>query len=400
MTTLLLRQPLYKSLNKPNELADKVSIETKMESGFTKNKTYFCSVNTCRIFSVLNSAKRGGKMRINFLLFTFIIMIIIGCSVSQTTQPVLISDNLPFYPLEAELEGIEGETKLSLKINGEGLVENVAVRKSSGSEILDDAAKQYARDLVFTPATLDGEPVDVWITWAVDFQLSRFGNINKPESNFKVLVFTKTEGFKHESIKDGLRALNKLAEDNMFDIDITSNSSMIKDKVMTNYQAVVFLNTSGDVLTKFEQNALRKFIQRGSGFVGIHGAVDTEYDWPWYGALVGAYFDDHPEVQPAAINIIDRNHVSTEDLPQKWQRTDEWYNLRSELPDNVQVLALLDESTYEGGKHGDYHPFSWYHEYDGGRAWVTLGGHTKESYSEELFLNHILGGIKYAAGVK
>lgn len=134
--------------------------------------------------------------------------------------------------------------------------------------------------------------------------------------------------------------------------------------------------------------------------MGIHSASDTEYDWPWYGRLVGAYFSNHPNnpnVRDAVINVVEAGHPATEMLPERWERTDEWYNFR-ELPDHVNVLLTLDTDTYEGSGHPGYHPVAWYHEYDGGRAFYTALGHTIESYSEELFLKHVWGGIRYAMG--
>ncbi|WP_255702885.1 ThuA domain-containing protein [Antarcticibacterium sp. 1MA-6-2] len=115
--------------------------------------------------------------------------------------------------------------------------------------------------------------------------------------------------------------------------------------------------------------------------MGIHSAADTEYHWPWYGKLVGGYFESHPAVQKASIKVYNTSHPSTKHLPENWERTDEWYNYISLNPD-INVLASLDEDTYEGGKNGDDHPIIWYHEYDGGRAFYTGVGHTDESYSE------------------
>jgi len=144
---------------------------------------------------------------------------------------------------------------------------------------------------------------------------------------------------------------------------------------------------------------LERHIAAGHGFVGVHSAADTEYDWPWYGGLMGAYFASHPDVQPAVVHREDANHPSMASLPDVWVRTDEWYNFQTNPRDtpDIHVLASLDESSYSGGTMGD-HPIAWYQEYAGGRAWYTAGGHTRESYSEPLFLQHLLGGLEYAAG--
>jgi type 1 glutamine amidotransferase len=163
------------------------------------------------------------------------------------------------------------------------------------------------------------------------------------------------------------------------------------------YDAVVFLSTTGNILNDEQQKAFEEFIRSGKGFVGIHAAADTEYDWPWYGKLVGAYFVSHPKQQKAKLTITDHKHASTKHLPTTWERFDEWYNYKSRNND-VKVLMTIDESSYQGGKEGAYHPMAWYHSFDGGRSFYTALGHTDESYKEENFLKHLLGGIKYAVG--
>ncbi len=214
----------------------------------------------------------------------------------------------------------------------------------------------------------------------------------------KLLVFSKTAGYYHEAIDDGIIALEKLGEENNFTIDTTTNSEMFTDENLKKYSAVVFLNTTGDVFSHIQEIAMERYIQAGGGFVGIHAATDTEYGWNWYGKLVGAYFSSHPHIQEATFNIHDHESEATSFLQDStWVRTDELYNFKELNPD-VQVLLSVDESTYEGGTNGDNHPMAWQHEYDGGRSFYTAMGHTKESFSEELYLKHLLGGINYAVG--
>lgn len=212
-----------------------------------------------------------------------------------------------------------------------------------------------------------------------------------------VLVFSKTSGFYHESIPTGLAAVQQLGRENDFQVDTTKNADYFTADSLDQYDAVVFLNTTGDVLNQEQQDAFEAFIRGGGGFAGIHAAADTEYEWPWFNKLVGAYFASHPEVQQATIRVIDKSHPATEFLPDNWERTDEWYNFKDVNPD-LQVLAILDESTYTGGENGEDHPFAWHHEFEGGRAFYTAGGHREENYQEPLFLQHILGGIQYAIG--
>ena len=213
----------------------------------------------------------------------------------------------------------------------------------------------------------------------------------------RILVFSKTAGFYHESIPTGIEAIQKLGVENGFAVDTTKDAATFTEQELKKYKAVVFLNTTMNVLTADQQVAFERYIQAGGGFVGIHAAADTEYDWPWYNRLVGAYFQSHPSIQAATINVIDTTHLSVKGLPATWERTDEWYNYKS-IYAGMHILAELDEKTYEGGENGANHPIAWYHEFDGGRAFYTGGGHTNEAYSELLFLKHVLGGIKYAMG--
>jgi glucose/arabinose dehydrogenase/cytochrome c551/c552 len=222
---------------------------------------------------------------------------------------------------------------------------------------------------------------------------------NKRDGNPKVLVFSKTAGFKHASIPVGIAAIQKLGKENNFEVDTTRNAAVFQQDSLSQYAAVIFMSTTGDVLDYKQEAGFERYIQAGGGFVGVHAATDTEYDWNWYGRLVGAYFNGHPRGTPEADFIIkDKSFGATSFFTDTiWHRTDEMYNFKKLNPD-VHVLMTIDESTYEGGTNGDYHPMSWYHEYDGGRAFYTALGHTDESYSDPLYLQHLLGGIEYAIG--
>jgi len=213
---------------------------------------------------------------------------------------------------------------------------------------------------------------------------------------FKVLVFSKTAAFRHASIPNGIAAIRQLGTNNSFEVSATENAADFTDTNLAQFAAVIFLSTTGDVLDAAQQSAFERYIRAGGGYVGIHAASDTEYGWPWYGGLVGAWFSSHPAIQRANVLVEDFEHPSSRFLPEAWARNDEWYNFQTNPRTNVHVLARLDESTYTGGTMGD-HPIAWYHEYDGGRAWYTAGGHTPESYAEPPFVTHLLGGIHYAA---
>ncbi|HMJ56513.1 MAG TPA: ThuA domain-containing protein [Polyangiaceae bacterium] len=213
----------------------------------------------------------------------------------------------------------------------------------------------------------------------------------------ELLVFSRTTGFRHPSIVQGIAALSLLGMQRGWGVTATEDPTQFTDQGLLRFNVVVFLSTTGDVLDTVQQAAFERFIQRGNGYVGVHSASDTEYDWPWYGELVGAYFRTHPAIQSAELHV-EGAHPSTLGLPATWTRTDEWYGFRDNPRSRVTVVISLDESTYapEDSAMGD-HPIAWYHEHDGGRAFYTGLGHTEASFSEPLFLDHLAGAIEWAA---
>ncbi|MDH5610306.1 MAG: ThuA domain-containing protein, partial [Cyclobacteriaceae bacterium] len=213
----------------------------------------------------------------------------------------------------------------------------------------------------------------------------------------RVLVFTRALKSVHASLPAGIDAITRLCLENGIAVDTTTNGGYFHEDSLPAYSAVIFLNTSADVLDYRQQADFERYIQSGGGFVGIHCAAATEYEWPWYNGLVGAWFDGHPDLQTATIHTTDVGHPSTDHLMKDWVRYDEWYNFRN-IREGLQVVLTLDETTYEGGNHPGNHPIAWFHEYDGGRSFYTALGHTTESYTEEAFLTHVLGGIQYAIG--
>ncbi|GIM89898.1 ThuA domain-containing protein [Paractinoplanes toevensis] len=215
---------------------------------------------------------------------------------------------------------------------------------------------------------------------------------------YDVLVFSRTAGFRHDSIAAGIQAVRELGAAGNFTVTATEDAAAFTTAGLNQYEAVVFLNTTGDVLDATQQTAFEAYIRNGGGFAGVHAAADTEYDWPFYGQLVGAWFASHPAIQPAAVRIEDRATAATAHLPQTWNRTDEWYNFRTNVRDTAHVLATLDESSYSGGGMGTDHPHIWCKTLDSGRSFYTGAGHTIESYADDGFRRMLLGGIRYAAG--
>ncbi|XVV00511.1 ThuA domain-containing protein [Actinosynnema sp. CA-248983] len=218
------------------------------------------------------------------------------------------------------------------------------------------------------------------------------------DTPYDVLVFSKTAGFRHDSIAVGTQMIRDLGAGNNFTVTATEDSAQFNATNLAKYEAVVFLNTTGDVLNATQQTAFETYIRGGGGYVGVHSAADTEYDWPFYGELVGAYFSSHPAIQQATVRVENRAHPATAHLGSSWVRTDEWYNYRTNPRSTARVLATLDESTYSGGSMGGDHPHTWCKSVGSGRSFYTGSGHTQSSYSEAGFRSMVLGGLRYASG--
>ncbi|MFC0623455.1 ThuA domain-containing protein [Kribbella deserti] len=214
---------------------------------------------------------------------------------------------------------------------------------------------------------------------------------------YDVLVFSKTAGFRHDSIPPGIQLIRDLGAANSFTVTATEDANAFTAANLARYEAVVFLNTTGDVLNATQQSAFESYIRGGGGYAGIHSAADTEHDWPFYGELVGAYFASHPAIQQATVRVENRAHQATQHLAPAWVRTDEWYNYRTNARTSARVLATLDESTYSGGSMGADHPHTWCKTIQSGRSFYTGSGHTQSTFAESGFRAMILGGIRYAA---
>jgi type 1 glutamine amidotransferase len=198
-----------------------------------------------------------------------------------------------------------------------------------------------------------------------------------------VLVLSKTTGYRHASIESGVQAVTTIAEDLNFKVLATEDSSMLCTE---KYDVVVFLNTTGTILTTVERECLRSFVESGGGFIGIHSASDTEYDWPWFGeTLVGAWFVSHPPVSEEALQVLDRFHPSTAHLQAQWTCTDEWY-VFDRVPEQSLVLLTV---------HG--HPLAWCKEIKKGKSFYTGRGHTKACFTESAFIEHIKGGLRWVS---
>jgi cytochrome c len=217
-----------------------------------------------------------------------------------------------------------------------------------------------------------------------------------------VLVFTKIAGFRHASIPDGVQAIERIGTERGWSVFHTHNGAVFQPELLERFDVVVWLNTTGDVLSEDQQDAFEAFVEAGGGYVGVHAAADTETDWPWYGELVGARFKAHPlipNVRSAEVVVERHDHPATAMLPERWRRSDEWYGFRTNPRENpeITVLASLDETTYRAGRSamGD-HPIVWHRDVALGRSFYTALGHTRASYEEPFFLQHLTGAIAWA----
>ncbi|MFW8592109.1 ThuA domain-containing protein [Glaciecola sp. 2405UD65-10] len=226
-------------------------------------------------------------------------------------------------------------------------------------------------------------------------------------AQFKVLLFTKTVGWHHESIHDAVTAMRGLSKKHDFDLQWHEDATRFNDQFLSQFDAIVFINTTGNIFTEEQQSAFQRFIQSGKGFVGVHSASDTEYDWEWYGKLVGHYFQIHPLNQTAMLQKIDNAFPGMQSFRERHLWTDEFYNFQPANIGSLNYILTIDESTYApkadwgGGNKsegmGEFHPMAWYHEYDGGRSFYTALGHLPAIYYDQAFLDHLYGGIYWAA---
>jgi type 1 glutamine amidotransferase len=221
-------------------------------------------------------------------------------------------------------------------------------------------------------------------------------------ASFQVLVFSKTLGYRHGSITNGIAAIRELGGQNGFAVDATEDSRVFTETNLARYATVVFLSATGDVLNPEQESALKSYVLGGGGFMAIHGAVfgpsACENKWAWYGEMFCCAFTNHSGVVPATVHLEDAAHASNAGLPALWSRTEEWYNFTGTPRTCARVLATVDESTYKGGKMGADHPIAWCRHMGLGRLWYTAMGHTASSFAEPLFRKHLLGGILVASG--
>lgn len=223
-------------------------------------------------------------------------------------------------------------------------------------------------------------------------------SLGQAPAGARVLVYTRTAGYRHASIPAATAAVQSLGAEHGFAVEHTEDGRQFTDANLARFAAVVFLQNSQKVLDSAQRAAFQRYIRAGHGYVGVHNSSNAEIDWPWYGELMGAFFLQHPKVQTATVLVADSTHASTRCLPARWTRPDEWYNFKTQPVAGAHILLTVDEKSYEGGTMGALHPLAWYHEFDGGRAWYTALGHFDEHFTDPVYRSHLVGGILWAIG--
>lgn len=221
-------------------------------------------------------------------------------------------------------------------------------------------------------------------------------SLGRAPAGSRVLVFSRTTGYRHASIPAAASAIRTLGEEAGFAVEHTEDQNQFTDANLARFAAVVFLSNTQKVLDSAGRAAFQRYVRAGGGYVGVHASSNAELDWPWYGELIGARFRQHPKVQSGRVLVEDPTHPSTRCLPSPWVRRDEWYNFKTPPAEGSHVLLTVDEKSYEGGTMGEHHPLAWYREVQGGRAWYTALGHFDEHYSDPAYRSHLLGGILWA----
>ncbi|WP_446045742.1 ThuA domain-containing protein [Streptomyces olivaceus] len=328
-----------------------------------------------------------------------------GANGGKTVGDIHDGDWISFSPYK-----FDGQKKLTVRASSGGSGGYIEVRTGSPDGTLHGSAYipptggwETFQDVDVPLRALPKKTTDLYLVFkggeGALYDVDDFEFSTEPfKAGKKVLVFSKTAGFRHDSIPEGIAALKELGTPAGIQVTATEEAGQFTTNNLAKYDAVAFLSTTGDVLNADQQTAFENYIKNGGGYMGIHAAADTEYDWEFYGGLVGAYFHSHPAIQQATVRVEDHDHPATAHLDDAWERTDELYNYRTNPREQAKVLATLDETTYEGGTMKGDHPIAWCQSYGGGRSFYTGLGHTKESYADESFRGHLLGGMQYATG--
>jgi uncharacterized protein len=218
-----------------------------------------------------------------------------------------------------------------------------------------------------------------------------------PPGADRLLVFSRTTGYRHASIPAGIGAFRELAAAHGLAVEATEDPAALAEGGLERYAAVVFLSATGEVLDDPGRAALQRYVCAGGGFLGVHSAANAEPGWPFYGRLLGARFAGHPEPQAAVVTVEDRDHPATAHLPARWRWDDEWYDFTADPRPAVRVLASVDERQYRGPAAGADRPLVWCQPVGAGRSFYTALGHAAGAYRAPEFQRHLLGALSWTA---
>jgi type 1 glutamine amidotransferase len=228
----------------------------------------------------------------------------------------------------------------------------------------------------------------------------------------KVLVYTKNgKGYVHDNIPSAVAAIQKLGRENGFKVDTSANPAVMNRDNLKQYTMLIFPSTNNDVFdTDLQRLAFRHYIEGGGGFVGIHSVTGTERNWKWFKNMMGGTFSWHAKFQKFTVKVIDSKHPSMQGLPAEWEKEDEFYFAKELFPGTKTILAnditsLNSTDTSQknlilknAGSFSELYPASWTHDFDGGHTWFTTLGHHKKDYTDPVYVQHILQGIRFVAG--
>jgi uncharacterized protein len=222
-----------------------------------------------------------------------------------------------------------------------------------------------------------------------------------PVSSGAILVYSGTTGYRHDSIPDGIRAVTAIASRRGLSVVASEDPAVFSADNLKRFRAIVLLscttdpkNPASEWLVGPRRDALQQFVRSGGGVLAIHAAADSHYNWPWYGRMIGGHFARHPQGTPRGdVTVVAPADPAVRGLPRTISRVDEWYYFDDYDPIS-KVLVTLDPASI-GEKDTNPNPIAWTRQINEGRVFYTAMGHTKESYSEPFFLQHVANGLDW-----
>jgi type 1 glutamine amidotransferase len=231
---------------------------------------------------------------------------------------------------------------------------------------------------------------------------------NNKLKNAQVLIYTKNgKGYVHDNISSAVDAIKELGVQEKFKVEVSDDPTIFNEANLAKYTMLIFPSTNNDVFdTDAQRLAFRRYMEAGGGMLGLHSVTGTERNWTWFKMLIGCTFSWHASFQKFTVRKIAADHPSMKDVPLTWEREDECY-FGKELYPVTQVLMVHKTSTLNQtqkdliaknlGTYANYYPAVWYNNFQGGHAWITTLGHSKDSYKEPVYRNHLLQGLRFVA---